>query len=171
MIANRYGVLHRPGWNFDRLHYKRHPKQRNDDGDFRRLKILPPNRLGWTGWPCFRLRRRTVTIAIEDPGKSRRLRSCLRLGYVGRKWPDRRIAHYQVILDTLAAAVKFPRSLSVVSFHQCKGLFVGSSLGRFLLATLRSHTTIVPAYLDMESAPMWRTNRLHYQILRRRAPP
>src|SRR6185295_10862056 len=170
MIANRYGVLHRTGRNFDRLYYKRHPKQRHDDGDDRRLKILPPNRLGRTGWLRFRLRRRTVTIATEDPRKSRRLRSCLRLGYVGRKWPAGRIAHYQVILDTLDAAVKFPRSLSVVSSHQCKGLFGGSSLGRFLRATLRSHATIVPAYLDMESATMWRTNRLHYRILWRRSP-
>src|SRR5258705_3147280 len=170
MIANRYCVLHRPGWNFDCLHYKRHPKQRHDDGDDRRLKIFPPNRLGRTGWLCFRLRRRTVTIAIEDPGKSRRLRSRLRLGYAARKWPARRIAHYQVILDTLGAAVKFARSLSVVSSHQCQRLFGGSGLGRFLRAALRPHATIVPAYFDMEGTAMWRTNRLHYRILKRLSP-
>src|SRR4029077_6384861 len=97
------------------------------------------------------------------------LRNRLRLGNVVRKWPNRRIAHYQVILDTLAAAVKFARSFFVVSSHQGKRLFGGSGLGRFLRATLRSHAAIVPAYFYMERAAMWRTNRLHYRIFRRRS--
>src|SRR6185369_4930485 len=162
MIANGYGVLHRPGRNFDCLHYKRHPKQRHDDGNHCRLKILPPDRLARTGWLGFRLRSQTVPVAIEHPGKSRRFRSRFSLRYVGRKWLNGRIAHYQVILDTLAAAVKFARSISVVSFHQGERLFGGSSLRRFLRATFRANATIVPTYFDMESSAMWRTNRLHY---------
>src|SRR6185437_11612100 len=162
MIANGYGVLHRPGRNLDCLHYEGHPKQRHDDGNHCRLKILPPDRLGRTGWLGFRLRHRTVTVAIEDPGKSRRFRSRFSLRYIGRKWLNGRIAHYQVILDTLAAPVKFARSFFVVSFHQCERLFRGSRLGRFLRATFGAYATIVPAYFDMESAAMWWTNRLHY---------
>src|SRR5512132_181385 len=74
------------------------------------------------------------------------------------------------ILDTLAAPVTFSRSLFVFSFHQGKRLFGGGGLGSLLRTSFCSHAAIVPAYFDMERAAMWRTNRLHHRILRRRSP-
>src|SRR5215208_1701953 len=107
MIADRDRVLHRAGGNLDSLNDESHSEERHDYRNHRGLEILAPNRFRRALWFRLELRRLVVAVAIENSGKDRHLRLCFRFRYGGRNSRVGWIAHYQIILDSLDAAVKF----------------------------------------------------------------